>query len=207
VAPGEYLSDERGALVYKNHPEPVKFKFGAPKTQVMGLIIQGVLGGEINWTLVLIGAMISLTLEMCGVSSLAFAVGVYVPMSATMPIFIGGLARWAADRAHQVKLQEGASEAERQAAEVEKIAKTESSPGVLWASGLIAGGSLGGVLLAFLEFTPGVKKMLEQHHLVDGWGIGKWHDLITLFVFLTLALSLVILGRRSEKPSGDSTPG
>ena len=207
VAPGEYLADERGALVYRNNPIPVKFKFGAPKTQVMGLIIQGVLGGDINWTLVLIGAMISLTLEMCGVSSLAFAVGVYVPMSATMPIFIGGLARWAADRAHQVKLPEGASEAERQAAEVEKIAKTESSPGVLWASGLIAGGSLGGVLLAFLEFTPGLKKLLEQQHLVDSWGIGKWHDLITLGIFLALALSLVVLGRRTEKPRIDSGTG
>ena len=193
---GEYLADPAGNLVSRNQPEEVKMKFPAPKTQVMGLIIQGVLGGDINWTLVLIGAMISLTLELCGVSSLAFAVGVYVPMAATMPIFIGGLARWAADRAHSVLLPAGASEAERQEAEVERIARTESSPGVLWASGLIAGGSLGGVLLAFLEFTPGVKTVLEQKKLVEAWNLGGWHDLITLVIFAGLALSLVVLGRR-----------
>ena len=204
IAPGDYLVDGvTAALVYKNDPEKVKMKFGAPKTQVMGLIIQGVLGGDINWTLVLIGAMISLTLEMCGVSSLAFAVGVYVPMGATMPIFIGGLARWAADRAHAVKIPEGATEAEKQNAEVERIAKTESSPGVLWASGLIAGGSLGGVLLAFLEFAPGIKNLLEQQHLVESWGLGKWHDLITLGIFLALAMSLVVLGRKSDKPRAE----
>lgn len=207
VLPGEYLVDDRGAMAFANNPEPVKMKFGAPKTQVMGLIIQGVLGGEINWTLVLIGAMISLTLEMCGVSSLAFAVGVYVPMSATMPIFIGGLARWVADRAHRVHLPEGATEAEKQAAEVEKIAKTESSPGVLWASGLIAGGSLAGVLLAFLEFTPGVKALLNQEKLVEGWHLGWKHEVITLIVFLLLAGSLVMLGRRSEKPQPEGSTG
>lgn len=200
IAPGDYLLDAAtGGLIYKNDPEKVKMKFGAPKTQVMGLIIQGVLGGEINWTLVLIGAMISLTLEMCGVSSLAFAVGVYVPMGATMPIFIGGLARWAADRAHQVKLHEGATEAERQNAEIEKIAKTESSPGVLWASGLIAGGSLGGVLLAFLEFAPWVKGFLNQEKWVEAFHLGWKHDVVTLAIFLLLALSLVYLGRKTEK--------
>ena len=58
----------------------VKREFEAPKTQVMGIVINGVLKGELNWSMIAIGAMIALMLELAGVSALAFAVGVYVPI-------------------------------------------------------------------------------------------------------------------------------
>src|SRR6202022_4128241 len=81
----------------KEHDGKETTRFDAPKTQVMKLIIDGVLTQKLNWSLVLIGAMIAITLELCGVSSLAFAVGVYVPIQYSVPIFIGGLLRWAVD--------------------------------------------------------------------------------------------------------------
>ena len=155
---GEYLVDDTGAVRYENKPTKVNMKFEAPKTQVMGIIINGLLNGNLNWTLILIGAGIAVTMELCGVSSLAFAVGVYIPMEYSTPIFLGGLVRWAVDawtmRAHRRAASEAATPEERARAEVEAIAKTETSPGVLLSSGLIAGGSLAGVTIAFLEFAP-----------------------------------------------------
>ena len=97
VPEGEYLVDDTGAVRYANHPTKVTMKFEAPKTQVMGIIINGLLNGNLNWTLILIGAGIAVTMELCGVSSLAFAVGVYIPMEYSTPIFVGGLVRWAVD--------------------------------------------------------------------------------------------------------------
>ena len=89
--------DDSGAVRYENHPTKVNMKFEAPKTQVMGIIINGLLNNNLNWTLILIGAGIAVTMELCGVSSLAFAVGVYIPMEYSTPIFLGGLVRWAVD--------------------------------------------------------------------------------------------------------------
>src|SRR5262249_37334556 len=91
-----WLKDETimGRLDETDDGRPVKRDFDAPKTQVMGLIIDGVLKRELNWSLVLAGAVIAVMLELCGVSALAFAVGVYVPIQYSTPIFIGGLVRW-----------------------------------------------------------------------------------------------------------------
>jgi putative OPT family oligopeptide transporter len=172
VPDGEYLVDESGAIRYENHPTKVNMKFEAPKTQVMGIIINGLLNGNLNWTLILIGAGIAVTMELCGVSSLAFAVGVYIPMEYSTPIFLGGLVRWAVDqwtmRAHRRAASEAATPEERARAEVEAIAKTETSPGVLLSSGLIAGGSLAGVTIAFLEFAPSIKSALDFSDRLKG---------------------------------------
>jgi putative OPT family oligopeptide transporter len=187
VPPGEYLVDPAtGGIAYRNDPQPVKMKFPAPKTQVMGIIINGLLNQDLNWTLILLGAMVSVALELCGVSSLAFAVGVYVPMAATTPIFVGGLARWLADWfARDNSLNHDDPEA---------IAKSESAPGVLLASGYIAGGSLGGVLIAFLEFAPPLKKSLELGRLVDP--LGGWLEILSLALFAMLMAALVLVNRK-----------
>lgn len=188
IAPGEYLVDPAASsIAFRNEPEPVKMKFPAPKTQVMGIIINGLLNQDLNWTLILLGAMVSVALELCGVSSLAFAVGVYVPMAATTPIFVGGVARWLADWFAR-DTRSGHDDAE-------SIARAESAPGVLLASGYIAGGSLGGVLIAFLEFFPaGVKKSLEMGHLSDP--LGGWLEVVSLGLFGVLAAALVIANSR-----------
>src|SRR5262249_56457062 len=95
----------------------------APQPQLFALIIEGILGGKLEWTFVIIGALIAIAMELLRVSSLPVAVGMYLGLSTATPIFFGGLLRWLTDRLRGV----GASEAE-----------TETSPGVLLSSGYIA---------------------------------------------------------------------
>jgi uncharacterized oligopeptide transporter (OPT) family protein len=210
VAAGKYLVDNEGQVRYLVDPAitgklterddgtKVNLKFEAPKTQVMALIIKGVLGRKLNWGLVLMGAMISITLELCGISSLAFAVGVYIPMSVSAPIFAGGLLRWLIDgvfnRAREPEIDPNADAATRAQAEIRAIAKTESSPGVLLSSGYIAGGTLAGVVIAFLEFDVAapVKKAFDFSKSVEG----TWLDTNTAAIlgFSVLMLILVLVG-------------
>jgi uncharacterized oligopeptide transporter (OPT) family protein len=162
----EYLKDPTigGKITQADGKETTRFD--APKTQVMKIIIDGVLTQRLNWSLVLIGAMIAITLELCGVSSLAFAVGVYVPIQYSVPIFCGGILRWGVDsyvaRRSAASIEAAGDDPEARArAEIEAIRRSETSPGVLLASGYIAGGSLAGVVAAFLEFAPDFKKSID----------------------------------------------
>jgi putative OPT family oligopeptide transporter len=172
-----YLKDPTIGGVVQSHEGRETTRFPAPKTKVMHIIIEGVLTQKLNWSLVLIGAMIAFTLELCGVSALAFAVGVYVPIQFSVPIFLGGLVRYYVDR-HL--LQQAQSEAgdvandpeARARAEIEAIRKSETSPGVLLASGYIAGGSLAGVAVAFLEFS----QSLKQSFLKIGESLNEWSN-------------------------------
>ncbi|MFO0850476.1 MAG: oligopeptide transporter, OPT family [Gemmataceae bacterium] len=185
VKPGRYLIDPAsgkpellrddaimGKLEQRDDGSPVKRQFEAPKTQVLGIVINGVLKRDLNWTMIGIGAMIAVMLELCGVSALAFAVGVYVPMSVSAPIFIGGLVRWAVDRrfATQAAAEIAAAGDDPEAkarAEVEAIRKSETSPGVLLASGYIAGGSLAGVMLAFFAFSDTLPRDLTAYQYAE----------------------------------------
>jgi putative OPT family oligopeptide transporter len=150
-----------GRLSEDDDGKTVKRGWDAPKTQVMGIIINGVLKRQLSWTLVLIGALIAIMLELCGVSALAFAVGVYVPIQYSAPIFLGGIIRWFVDkRLAQTTGPEPQTPEEKAAAEIEAIRKSETSPGVLLAAGYIAGGSLAGVLLAFTNFSETLPGLL-----------------------------------------------
>src|SRR5207253_364792 len=75
-----------------------KQKYDAPKATLMSYIIKGILSRELPWGLVLLGVMIALVLELCGIPSLAFAVGVYLQIATSVPIFIGGAVRWLSDK-------------------------------------------------------------------------------------------------------------
>src|SRR5205085_9642587 len=119
-------------------------KFIAPKATLMSYIIKGILGHKLPWALVLLGVMIAIALEMSGIASLAFAVGVYLPLSASAPIFIGGMVRWLVDRWLRRKKFRG-----HRLSEEELLAEGDRSPGVLLASGYIAGGALAGIVIAF----------------------------------------------------------
>lgn len=162
-----YLKDPAimGRLGERDDGTRVSRDFDAPKTQVMGIIINGVLARELNWSMVALGAMIAVMLELCGVSALAFAVGVYVPIQYSVPIFLGGICRWAIDGylARQAAREAGDVKNDPEAAaraEVEAIRKSETSPGVLLASGYIAGGSIAGVVIAFFAFSDTLTKDL-----------------------------------------------
>jgi hypothetical protein len=207
--------NDEGRVVYAIESTEVKLKFEAPKTQVMGIIINGLLDRKLHWGLVLIGAFLAVALELCGVSSLAFAVGVYIPMQYSTPIFLGGLIRWAVDAyvAHQARSAAAAANPEdaeaRAAAEVEAITRSETSPGVLLSSGLIAGGSLAGVMIAFLElpFFQLIKEKIDYGQAVPGadpeplarwmWTIPQTNaalDIPPMVVFLLLMVFLGLVG-------------
>jgi hypothetical protein len=201
VLPGKYLIDDAGQFRYYVDPAINGRMFGkqddgrmvpqftAPKTQLMALIIDGIFNGELPWGLVLIGALIALVLELSGVSSLPFAVGVYLPITASVPIFFGGAVRWAVDR-----------RAKHSAAE------SESSPGILLSSGYIAGGTIAGVLAAMLAFLPQDwfdATQLNQH-LPAKWNASPWPAVVA-FSVLMLLLLLVGAGKmlRASPPKGE----
>lgn len=168
VPQGRYLVDDTGRIRYLVDPgingnirrradgTEVQ-KYNAPKARLMSLITDGILTQKLPWTLVLLGVSIAVVLELCGVPSLPFAVGVYLPLSASTPIFVGGLVRYAADRW-------GRREGDGPRTETE----SDMSPGVLLSTGYIAGGAIAGVLIAFLSFSDELPKQLavwEYRHV------------------------------------------
>jgi uncharacterized oligopeptide transporter (OPT) family protein len=153
--PGRYLVNADGTPAYlvdpgingthRVRPDGTAVnKFAAPKATLMSYIIKGILSRQLPWTLVILGGAIAVVLEMCGIASLAFAVGVYLPLSSSSPIFIGGAVRWLVDR-HLARRFKG-----RDLTPAELIAETDKSPGVLVASGYIAGGAIAGIGIAFV---------------------------------------------------------
>ncbi len=205
LPPGRYLVDDQGHARYKtdlaiarereemDNGEKAPKGFSAPQPQLFSSIIEGILGGKLEWGLVAIGVLIAVSLELAGVSALPFAVGMYIPFSSTAPIFIGGLLRWLADRLRG----KSASETE-----------TETSPGVLLASGYIAGGTLCGLIIAFFAFLPDA----FNNALDVGARFGKGYlespeaKLISVTTFVLLAVILVGVGARKtpaeERPAG-----
>ncbi len=204
--PGKYLVDESGRAVwlvdpgingvFRTRPDGTEVrKFDAPKATLMSYIIKGILDRRLTWALVLCGAMIALVLELAGVSSLAFAVGVYLPISSSTPIFVGGLLRWLADRRARAQQPQPADEAAR-------AAESDRSPGVLLASGYIAGGALAGIVIAFMAGAfSGLDARLthwaQRHNPFFG---GPHADALTLLPFALLVWGLFLAGRRRKLP-------
>jgi putative OPT family oligopeptide transporter len=118
----------------------------APQATLMKTIVDGVLSQELPWGLVLSGAGISLAAMLCGVSGLAFAIGVYLSFSAMAPVFVGGCMRALADRASGRSSESTGNETGTQ------LAEREMNPGVLAASGLVAGEGLAGIAVVIMRF-------------------------------------------------------
>jgi putative OPT family oligopeptide transporter len=166
-------------------------KYRAPKATLMSYIIQGILSQQLPWGLVILGVMIAVTLELCGISSLAFAVGLYLPISASSPIFFGGLVRWGVDKYLKRKF------AGREMTEEEFIAETDKSSGVLLASGYIAGGALAGILIALsaVYFGGFVETMTEWATAKNPFFNGDYADLLATLPFIAMAVFLYLTGR------------
>ena len=198
---GRYLVNDDGVPVYladpgingsfEKRPDGSSVqKFTAPKATLVSYIIKGILGSELPWGLVLLGVFIAIVLELSGVSALAFAVGVYLPISTSAAVFVGGMVRWLVDRytrrKHAGRLTED-----------ELVAEGDKSNGVLLASGYIAGGTLAGVLFAFL--------VIPWKERLDGWQEwasahnpffeGPWSDLLGMIPFAALCILLYFVGR------------
>ncbi|HEX9945884.1 MAG TPA: oligopeptide transporter, OPT family [Thermoanaerobaculia bacterium] len=199
---GRYLVNEAGVPVYlvdpgingihRTRPDgSTVTKFDAPKATLMSYIIKGILNRELPWGLVLLGVMIAIVLEMSGIPSLAFAVGVYLPLSSSSPIFIGGLVRWLVDRHLRKRL------AHKNLTEEELVAEGDKSPGVLMASGYIAGGAIAGIIIAFMAgvLTDFDTRITETMRAGNPFYNGASADLLALIPFAVLTVLLYLTGR------------
>ncbi|HYE63941.1 MAG TPA: OPT/YSL family transporter, partial [Pyrinomonadaceae bacterium] len=201
---GRYLVNDQGVPVYlvdpgingthKVRPDGTEVtKFDAPKATLMSYIIKGVLDRQLPWALVLLGVMIAIMLEMAGIPSLAFAVGVYLPLASSAPIFIGGLVRWLVDLDLRKRL------AHKRLTEEELVAEGDKSPGVLMASGYIAGGAIAGIVIAFMagvltETTSGIEEWSRVNNPLYN---GPSADLLSLIPFALLTILLYLVGREA----------
>jgi hypothetical protein len=197
-----YLVDETGAAVwlvdpgingsYKTRPDGTTVpKYDAPKAMLMSYIIQGILDSKLPWALVLFGIMIAIVLELCGIPSLAFAVGVYLPISSSAPVFVGGAVRWLVDRKLRHELREHKLD------EAQLAAESDKSPGVLLASGYIAGGAIAGIIIAFIQgvttgFDAELTKWAESMNPFYGGPNADW---LALIPFVLLGGFLYLVGR------------
>jgi putative OPT family oligopeptide transporter len=213
---GRYLVDDTGHAAYlvdpgingthTTRPDGTRVaKFDAPKATLMSYIIKGILNRQLPWGLVLLGVMIAIVLEMSGIPSLAFAVGVYLPLSSSMPIFVGGMIRWLVDYLSRREHKDS------KLTEAELTAEADKSPGVLMASGYIAGGAIAGILIAFVAGVLG-----DLQGRIETWSTAHnpffnsdYADLLSMLPFLGLAVVLYLAGRRklSQGVTGSSRRG
>ena len=201
---GKYLVDASGKPVYfvdpgingilkKDDEGRDLERFNAPKATLMSYIIKGVLGQNLPWGLVILGAMMAVVLEISGVAALAFAVGIYLPISTSTPIFIGGIVRYLVDIYLKRKL------AHKNLTEEQMMAETDKSNGVLLASGYIAGGAIAGILIALFAVVPALKSIQDS---MEKWATkgnpffeGGYSDVLGLLPFAVLAIVLYLVGR------------
>ena len=201
---GKYLVDQSGKPFYfvdpgingilkKDDEGKDLERFDAPKATLMSYIIKGVLGQNLPWGLVILGAMMAVVLELAGVPSLAFAVGIYLPISTSAPIFMGGIVRYLVDIYLKRKL------AAKNLTEDQIVAETDKSNGVLMASGYIAGGAIAGILIAVFAVIPSLKNFQKG---MDEWATASnpfyesaMSDFLGILPFLVLATILYFVGR------------
>lgn len=165
--------------------------YPAPQGTLMATLIKGILSFNLDWQFVLVGVFIAIVMELCGIKALSFAIGIYLPLSTTLPIFIGGAIRGIVEwRQKRKKIQVSAEE--------EDLGK-----GNLFATGLVAGGALAGVLVAILSSIPSISskigKINAEHRLnyyLGGEGY-KWLG-VAFFALMGFALYKIAISKRKE---------
>jgi hypothetical protein len=143
---------------------------------------------RLPWGLVILGAVLAIVMQLAGVSALAFAVGVYLPLATTLPIFVGGALRGLVDRARRFTPEEA-----------------ETSPGTLMSTGLIAGGSLAGIIIALLVVFEDFSKRLDFSQMDFGWlpslfGWSPSYEDRSIIAFAVLAAILMVVGLLGKRP-------
>lgn len=185
---GQYLVDRSGAIRYMIDPglggrEPMNYdgrqidKLESPKSQIMALVVDGILTQKLPWGLILVGAFLAVAMELMGVPSLPVSVGVYLPISTSATMMAGGVLRWLVDRRLSAEEREGPG--------------ADSGPGVLFSSGLIAGGAITGVVLAALQ-AKGLDAAIDVAKT-----IGSSSNSLSMVLYVALlAVPVYIIGRR-----------
>ncbi len=159
--------------------------YPAPQGTLMATLIKGLLSFNLDWQFVLVGVFLSITMELCGVKSLSFAVGAYLPLSTTLPIFAGGAIKGLVDLKSKKKATE----------------EDELGKGSLFATGLVAGGALMGVIYAFLmafQVTAiPVGKLNLEPALEHALGAGGYQIMGFIF-FVIMGLFLYRIARKDN---------
>ena len=161
--------------------------YSAPQATLMATLIKGILSFNLDWQFVLIGVFIAIVLELCGVKALSFAVGTYLPLSTTLPIFIGGFIRGVADRK---------AKKDKEPEEEEDLRK-----GNLFATGLVAGGALFGVIAAILTvfFESAMKSVNLEEGVTGSFGHSGYMALgVGFFAAMTFILYKVATGKKKK---------
>ena len=199
VLPGKYLVDESGQprylidygiggrLTKTASGTPIK-KFDPPQPRLFATLIDGIMTQKLPWGLVILGAVLAVVMQLAGVSALAFAVGVYLPLATTLPIFVGGALRGIVDRARRLTPEE-----------------SEMSPGTLMSTGLIAGGSLAGIIIALLVVFEEFGKKIDFSTPAAAGG-EPGYLLPAIAVFAAMAVVLLAVAMFSKRPVAGS-PG
>ena len=163
-------------------------RYPAPQATLMATLAKGILSFNLDWQFVIVGVFIAVMIELCGIKALAFAIGLYLPLSTTLPIFIGGavkgLIEWKAERRGEVKQDD------------------DLGKGSLFATGLIAGGALAGVIVALISVNENVFNSLKlvsaEHGLTSLLGATGYAILGVLF-FSAMATMLYRIGNRKAE--------
>jgi hypothetical protein len=196
VQPGKYLVDDSGQARFLRDfgiggrlnktadGTPIK-KFNPPQPRLFATLIEGIMARRLPWGLVILGAVLAVVMQMCGVSALAFAVGVYLPLATTLPIFVGGAFRGMVDRVRRFTPEQ-----------------SETSPGTLMSTGLIAGGSLAGIIVALLVVFENLGKRIDFSASPTGGEPSYWIPAMAAFTAMAVGLLAVSLLARSAE-SGD----
>lgn len=148
-------------------------KFPAPQGTLMATLIRGINSDSLDWQFIFVGIFLAITMELCGIKSLSFAVGAYLPLSTTLPIAIGGAIKGLVDYK------------KKKSNDTDNHVEDELGKGSLFATGLVAGGAVAGVLVAFISGSESGNKFLNavsmEDYLHASLGIGGYSILGVAF--------------------------
>lgn len=158
-------------------------RYAAPQATLMATLARGILSFNLDWQYVMVGSFVAIMVELCGVSALAFAIGLYLPLSTTFPIFIGGAIKGFID--WRKKKPDGSDD--------------ELSRGSLFATGLVAGGALTGVIVAILYvlLNETMQKLSIQQGIVGVIG-QEWYAIMGVLFFGVMATMLYRIAQKES---------
>jgi OPT family oligopeptide transporter len=164
-------------------------KFPGPQATLMATLIKGILSFNLDWQFVFVGVALAVVMELCNVNSLSFAVGAYLPLSTTLPIFAGGAVRGLVDWRKKKK--------------GETVAEDDLGRGNLFATGLVAGGALAGVAVALLiAGSDNIAKKLELvdfEKTIENALSPEVYQVIGVAAFAVLGVMLYRIAMKKEK--------
>lgn len=163
-------------------------KYPAPQATLMATLIKGILSQNLDWQYVFVGVFLAIVMELCNIKSLSFAVGAYLPLSTTLPIFIGGAIKGLTDRAQSKR-------------GLRSVQDEELGKGNLFATGLVAGGAVAGVIIAFISGSEAGGRFLNaidhEHYLTEHLSRGGYYILGVLF-FAAMGWMLYRVGLKKQ---------